>query len=236
MGILIFWGSAVGQESKIFVGLDYGSSVIQPSASVVIYTSGLRRQTIDGTGVPKQVRGMVGFSFHSSILLRVAAGYASTQYKDRIQFSNTLLELEHELPGYSAEVAIIFHAPIDDQEKFNLLFGLGGGFYSYTLKSKYGSESLLPSGTITRIPDDKFSGFAQTFIFGFSIRFTERLGITFELAKLKLGLSMIKEKQDILSIESQGIEPQKIGESEKNYNAAPGLEDLAMTLGVNFHL
>lgn len=229
--ILIFSWSSFAQESKISVGLDYGSSIIQPSTSVILYTSGFRQQIINWAGVPNRFRGIVGFSLHSHILLRGSVGYGSTRDKDKFQSTNSAkIELEHQLSGIPAELAIIFHAPIGNREKFNILFGLGAGFYSYKLKTKYVNEGFLSSDPETKVPDVKFSGLAQTFIFGFSIRPLERLGITVEFAKL--GLSAIKEKQDLLDSE---IPLQKIGESEKNYNAAPGLKDLTMTLGVNFH-
>lgn len=239
---LLLSAASLAQTAPIAVGVDYGLSIIQTSQlSLAVQQVG----TV-GAIVPKNIRGRVEFALNPYTLVRVAGGYGSTEEKQESEatFSsglNSSAEAEFSSSGFLGEGALIYQVPIDDKSVFAVRFGLGAGYYSYNFKQK-GFQEQVFGGQVAREeyeePEVKISGFAQSFIIGLMIGGNAKVSATVEVAKL--GLSFMKTTQDI---EETLIDPntgdetkRKVGERKADFNASNGLEDLAISVGLNLNL
>lgn len=239
---LLFSAASLAQTAPIAIGMDYGLSIIQTSQL------SLAVQEVETAGaiVPKNIRGRVEFALNPYTLVRVAGGYGSTEEKQESEatFSNGLKssgEATFNSSGFLGEGALIYQVPIDDKSVFAVRFGLGAGYYSYNFKQK-GFQEQVFGGQVAREeyeePEVKIAGFAQSFIIGLMIGGNAKVSATVEVAKL--GLSFMKMTQDI---EETLIDPntnqetkRKAGERKADFNASNGLEDLAITVGLNLNL
>jgi hypothetical protein len=223
------------QSSKISLGLDYGSGVIQPMNVRPIITTGFADILAIQT-VPKHIRGRLEFMLNPMILLRFSGGYGSTTDEQKFEaasdgFANKF-ETEVKTTGIPIEGTIFLQTPVEKEEVFKVRLGLVLGYYSYKTRLTGFIESLEGGTGVRRDidePDIKISGFAQSFMVGGSIQLSRKISVFFEFSKL--GFSFLKLKQDFLNEDNQ-----KIGEREEDYNAAPGLDDLGMTIGVSLAL
>lgn len=231
------------QSSRLAVGVDYGMSMIQASPS------SLSRFILFPSGVmtPNNLRGHIDFNASSSFVLRFSMGYGAT--KENTEYTGTLQsngvdgsEQLHrktnvKVSGFPVEGAMLFQLPLDNEQRVGVHFGLGGGYYSYTFKGEFISEtkgSSIPSenySTRFEFPEMTISGPAQFFLLGFDLRLNSRLRGTLELSKL--GLSGLKQKQEE-KYESNSYES-KTQRNDK-YNAANGLNDVAFSFGVSLQL
>jgi hypothetical protein len=65
LGVIIFFSiSTFAQTSKLSIGMDYGSGIIQPSAVLSYNVSVGVYSFINWTAVPKQIRGLVSVSLN----------------------------------------------------------------------------------------------------------------------------------------------------------------------------
>lgn len=233
--ILLLMVPCFSQNSKIWLGLDYGSGVIQPIDIFPIIIPGIA-DILEIQTVPKHIRGRLEFMPNPMILLRFSGGYGSTTDEQKFEtaFNGTTYKFVKEVKttGIPIEGTIFLQTPIENKEVFKVRLGLVLGYYSY--KTKFtGFIERFAGGTGERSdidePDIKISGFAQSFMVGGSIQLSRKMSVFFEFSKL--GFSFLKLKQDFLNEDNQ-----KVGGREKDYNAAPGLDDLGMSIGVSLAL
>jgi hypothetical protein len=236
---------ALAQNSKIAVGLDYGTSLIQ-QGTLLLFDQDAGVITIASSQelIPKNLRGRVEIGLGSVFLLRLSMGYGYT--RDKLEYTEATtnasryrLEAKFTAAGFPAETALLLQWPLDNGRNFTAHFGLGGGFYSYKFKIA-GFEEQTAAVPNARDEFDKMemkiSGLAQFFVAGFDLRLNSRFKATLEISKL--GLSLLKEKQ-----ETAGTTTPDFGNaitykqtSEKDYAAAGGINDLAFSLGLSLNL
>jgi len=223
------------QNSKLALGLDYGSGVIQPANLYPIYTSGLLT-AFESQAVPKQLRGRLELTLNPLLLVRLSAGYGSTTEKQKSNSTSSIgaiineLEIKGKTTGIPVESMIFLQTPIDKKEVFSVRLGLALGYYSYKTKiTGFIDDAVTGERYDIDVPDIKISGFAQSFMIGASIQLSRKVSTFFEFSKL--GFSFLKLKQDLLNENDE-----KVGEREEDYNAAPGLDDLGMAIGVSLGL
>jgi hypothetical protein len=69
---------------------------------------------------------------------------------------------------------------------------------------------------------------------GFNLVIGPKINVSFVVSKL--GFSLLKLKQDVLRYNTFTNTTNKVGETESDYNAARGLDDLAMSIGISLRL
>ena len=224
--VLIFSIQSFAQSSNLSLGVDYGSGIVQAGDFGVYF-------------VPKHIRGNLEIAVGTHTLLRGSVGYGMTKHETKsdvsYQGNRFTEEFKIDVKGLPIEGAFIFHVPIDNQNRFEVRFGLAGGYYSYTIKQEGFREEVFNNQVFRDEldePDIKISGIAQSFLAGLSIGISPKIRAILEVSKM--GFSMIKVKQDI-EIEDNGTKI-NVGESEENFNAATGLNDLGVTVGIYFNL
>lgn len=235
MGLnFLLMSACFSQNSKLALGLDYGSGVIQPSNTYPFFAPGILT-TLESQTVPKHLRGRLEFTLNPVILLKLSAGYGSTTEMQKwgylYAFTNTIqIDVETKTTGIPVEGAILFQTPIDKKEILNVRMGLVLGYYSYKTKiTGFVDDGVTGERRDIDEPDITISGFAQSFMFGAGIQLSRKVSAFFEFSKL--GFSFLKLKQNFLDENNQ-----KTGEREEDYNAAQGLDDLGMAIGVSLGL
>jgi hypothetical protein len=199
--------------------------------------------------IPKNLRGRLELSLSPSFLLRFSAGYglaknkatstASSQTAGNLTLTRT--EAKSKVSGFPVEATMIWQIPLDQEERFGVHFGLGGGFYSYKFKAEGFYEltgSPFPSNNRRdnlKNPDLKISGLAQFFVAGVSLRLNSAARATFEISKM--GFSDLKAKQNGERSNFTGPSFERFkGTSEEDYNAGSGFNDVAFALGLSMNL
>lgn len=221
------------QNDSPAIGVDFGSGIVQATP---FQTISLSEGESTGALVPKNVRGRFELPMNENVVLRFAGGYGSTTEKYEAEAADGgasfTEELEIKVSGFPIDGAILFQAPIGANGAVNIRGGIGIGFYSYNVTAEYSSQQTAGGQTFTEtfeLPDTKISGLAQSFILGFTINISSSISGVLELSKM--GFSMIKVTQDIENDEGNAI-----GEWKVDHNAANGLDDLGVLMGINFHL
>ena len=239
---LVLSTPSFSQTSKLALGVDFGTSVIQiEPVFLPDFSSGPGESINSDFVIPKNIRGRIELGLGRDFILRFAAGYGFMQDVAKLTRSSQAngsngspriyREAKFSVAGVPAEATMFWRVPLDDQGLLAIQFGLGGGFYSYKIKSKQfleitGSSNPGDNGRLEfQAPEMKLSGPAQFFVAGFAIRLSSRASATFEISKL--GFSMLKlRRQD----DAEGFV------EKQDYNSGAGLSDVALALGINLNL
>lgn len=243
---------AFAQPGKVTIGVDVGTSIIQrqPLFLVEPVSYGFDVYVYSDEMVPKNLRGRIELELGRGLALRFSAGYGFTG--EKLQYFSQPAgatggsgqfrqEEKFTARGFPLEAALLLKYPF---QKFGVHFGVVGGFYSYKFKSEGFSESTGnadPGQNYRRGltgEELKISGFAQSFLMGVSLQISAKLEAAFEISKL--GYSRLQEKQNDQRVISSIFDPLPAvmarGTSRRDYNAGSGLEDIALSLGINLKM
>ena len=236
--VLLFSIGLFSQEKRTTIGFDYGASFIQ-------------QNFYDENGevflalAPKNIRGVVTVPISQVTYLRLSAGFGMTSIKNEREASDdgfsSRFESEIKVSGLPLEGGLMFQVPVNNAGNILLRLGVMGGFYNYTIKQEGFSEFTSGNNTNREDFEDtdiKLSGIAQSFLFGLSVCLSESIQANLEFSKLGLSLLKIKEDVEVTEFNDQGVETgkRKIGESKQDFNAASGLNDLGISLGISVNL
>jgi hypothetical protein len=252
-GLLGLWlvglAPAFAQTGKFTIGLDYGAAMIQRAQPFFFSPFSSSPLLPSDAVIPKNVRGHVDFNVSSSFALRLSVGYGMARHKSSFTGKSEpagSAQLHSEATvtasGVPLEGVMLFQLPLNDTQRFAVHFGVGGGFYSYKLKTEGFDEitgSSVPSENRRinfSIPEVKLSGPAQFFLLGFDLRLNAKLRATFELSKL--GFSGLKAKQEATNeLNFPGGPNLVITEKQQdNYNAGSGFNDIGLSFGMSLSL
>lgn len=217
MLLLLLRSPSHAQTSKLAVGIDFGTCLIQ-RGSLEFLENGGTTLISSGLLIPKNIRGNLEFNLSSNIRLRFSGGYGYTKeklstnaqlfgdYGSAIIYPSQInRDVKFSAAGFPLECSAIFRLPFDDAGKFAVYFGVGGGYYFYKYNGTGFQEqntrpdSLEHSNSPVYVRGDlqsselKIAGFAQFFLLGLDFRLTSRIKVNIEIGKIGLsGLSMKK--------------------------------------------
>ena len=202
--------------------------------------------------VPVNLKVNFSYYFIPSLAVRFSSGYGFSKQKNTNEIDYGKIDLQNlklnesstfSAAGFPTEAALIFKTPFDARANMFFHLGIGFGYYAYNYQAE-GKFQKLTSKTSEKIVTEKYinpqmtlSGGAQFFIMGLEMNINPRVSALLEVSKI--GWSLMILTQDILKqdVESGEItNERKYGYSRQDYAVKNGLEDIAISLGLNWNL